>query len=96
MTGSRGVTIKTQLTPPPPSSTSNVNFDDNIASVMGSMGPMLTNMTTAMMDAQLKYYKQPGKITEIAKLNKQYFENCSLILIRSFSNIAVDSMYHII
>ena len=62
------------LTPPPPSSTSNVNLDDNIASVMGSMGPMLTNMTTAMMDAQLKYYKQPGKITEIAKLNKQYFD----------------------
>jgi len=59
------------LIPPPPS---NINFNNEMAGVMGSMGPMLTTMTTAMMDAQVKYYKQPGIITEIAKLNKQYFD----------------------
>lgn len=59
---------------PPPSVTSNVNFNNEMAGVMGSVGPMLTTMTTAMMDAQLKYYKQSGIITEIAKLNKQYFD----------------------
>lgn len=62
------------LTPPSPSFTSNANFNNDMAGVMGSVGPMLTTMATAMMDAQLKYYKQSGKITEIAKLNKQYFD----------------------
>jgi len=62
------------LTPPPSSVTSNINFNNEMAGVMGSVGPMLTTMTTAMMDAQVKYYKQPGIITEIAKLNKQYFD----------------------
>ena len=57
-----------------PSFASNINFNNEMAGVIGSMGPMLTTMTTAMMDAQVKYYKQPGKITEIAKLNKQYFD----------------------
>ncbi len=61
------------LTPPPPSN-ANVNFGSNMGSVFNSMGPMLTNMATAMMDAQLTYYKQPEKITEIAKLQKQYFD----------------------
>ena len=75
LTQSQNVVIRdVVLTPPPPPVTSNVNFDNNMAGVMQSMGPMLTNMTTAMMDAQLKYYKQSGKITEIAKLNKQYFD----------------------
>jgi hypothetical protein len=62
------------LTPPQPSVTSNVNFNSDMAGIMGSVGPMLTTMATATMDAQLKYYKQPGKITEIAKLNKQFFD----------------------
>jgi hypothetical protein len=74
LTQSQKVTITDVALTPPPPSLSNVNIDDNMASVMGSMGPMLTNMATAMMDAQLKYYKQPGKIAEIAKLSKQYFD----------------------
>lgn len=60
--------------PPPSSLASKTNFNNEMAGVMGSVGPMLTTMATAMMDAQLKYYKQPGKITEIAKLNKQFFD----------------------
>ena len=68
------LTTDVVLIPPPPLSTSNINFNNEMAGVMGSMGPMLTTMTTAMMDAQVKYYKQPGIITEIAKLNKQYFD----------------------
>jgi hypothetical protein len=41
--------------------------------MMNSMGPMMGNMAKAMMDAQLEYYKQPGKLEEIAKLTKQYY-----------------------
>ncbi|MES2277622.1 MAG: hypothetical protein V4592_16475 [Bacteroidota bacterium] len=42
--------------------------------IMNSMGPMMSNMAKSLMDAQLDYYKQPGKLEEIAKLNKQYFD----------------------
>ncbi|QKJ30079.1 hypothetical protein HQ865_10015 [Mucilaginibacter mali] len=42
--------------------------------MMNSFGPMVSNMAKSMMDAQLEYYKQPGKLEEIAKLNKQYFD----------------------
>lgn len=42
--------------------------------LMNSMGPMMGNMARSMMDAQLDYYKQPGKLEEIAKLNKQYYD----------------------
>jgi hypothetical protein len=65
------------LTPPPISGRSGgamVTSDNNMAGVMGAMGPMFGNLAKSMMDAQLEYYKQPGKITEIAKLNKQYFD----------------------
>ena len=74
LTKSQNVIIDFATTPPPSSFASNMNFNNDMAGVMGSVGPMLTNMATAMMDAQLKYYKQTGKITEIAKLNKQYFD----------------------
>jgi hypothetical protein len=47
---------------------------DGMAGMMSAMGPMLTTMATSMMDAQLAYYKQPGKLEEIAKLQKQYFD----------------------
>jgi hypothetical protein len=60
------------LTPPPPSD-ANFNFGNNMGNVFNSMAPMVTSMTTAMMDAQLAYYKQPGKVDDIAKLNKKYF-----------------------
>ncbi len=66
--------IDVAIAPPPPSFASNINVNNDMAGIMGSMGPMLTTMATSMMDAQLKYYKQPGKITEIAKLNKQFFD----------------------
>ncbi len=66
--------VDVAIAPPPPSFASNINANNDMAGIMGSVGPMLTTMATSMMDAQLKYYKQPGKITEIAKLSKQYFD----------------------
>lgn len=48
--------------------------DAGMAGMMNSFGPMMSNMAKSMMDAQLEYYKQPGKVEEIAKLNKQYFD----------------------
>jgi hypothetical protein len=74
LTQSEKVVITDVVLTPPSSITSNVNFNNDMAGLMGSVGPMLTTMATTMMDAQLKYYKQPGKITEIAKLNKQFFD----------------------
>lgn len=41
---------------------------------MNSMGPMYASMAKSVLDAQLAYFKQPGKIAEIAKLNKDYFD----------------------
>ncbi|MES2425966.1 MAG: hypothetical protein V4560_03295 [Bacteroidota bacterium] len=74
LTKSQGVVITDVVLSPPPINNANVNMGNNMSSVFNSMGPMLTNMATAMMDAQLTYYKQPGKIDEIAQLNKQYFD----------------------
>jgi hypothetical protein len=74
LTKSQGVVITDVVLTPPPINNANVNMGNNMSSVFNSMGPMLTNMATAMMDAQLTYYKQPGKIDEIAQLNKQYFD----------------------
>lgn len=48
--------------------------DAGMMGMMNSFGPMMSNMAKSVMDAQLDYYKQPGKIEEIAKLNKQYFD----------------------
>jgi hypothetical protein len=54
----------------------NEAFGENGAmnGMMNSFGPMVSNMAKSMMDAQLDYFKQPGKIEEIAKLQKQYFD----------------------
>jgi hypothetical protein len=41
---------------------------------MNAMGPMYASMAKSVLDAQLAYFKQPGKIAEIAKLNKAYFD----------------------
>jgi hypothetical protein len=38
------------------------------------MGPMYASMAKSVLDAQLAYFKQPGKLAEIAKLNKEYFD----------------------
>ncbi len=43
-------------------------------SSMGGIGGMYKSMMKSMMDAQIAYYKEPGKMAEIAKLNKQYFD----------------------
>lgn len=42
--------------------------------IFGAMSGMFGNLTKTMLDAQLNYYKQPGKIAEVAKLHKQYFD----------------------
>jgi hypothetical protein len=73
------------LLPPPPventgvtvtGGVTDINSDstNGMANAMNMMGPMINNMATSMMDAQLNYYKQPGKIAEVARLNKQYFD----------------------
>ena len=54
------------LTPPPP-------LIDNATEMANTMN-MYRNITIATTDAKIAYYKQPGKITEIVKLNKQYFD----------------------
>jgi hypothetical protein len=51
-----------------------MNGFPDIMGAMNNMGPMFSNMAKSLMDAQIEYYKQPGKLTEIAKLNKQYFD----------------------
>lgn len=50
------------------------DMKDGMANAMSAMGPMYTSMAKSMLDAQFAYYKQPGKIAEIAKLNKEYFD----------------------
>ena len=47
---------------------------NEVEDAMQAMVPMVSNMAKVMMDAQLNYYKQPGKITEVAKMNKTYFD----------------------
>ncbi|WP_183561237.1 hypothetical protein [Mucilaginibacter sp. SP1R1] len=46
---------------------------NEMANAMNMMGPMYTKMATSMLDAQLSYYQQPGKIAEVAKLISQYY-----------------------
>lgn len=64
------------LPPPPP-----VNMmgqpstgANEMANAMNAMGPMYSTLAKSMLDAQLDYYKQPGKLTELAKLTKEYFD----------------------
>ncbi len=51
-----------------------LNSGTNMMNIMNSMGPMFGNLTKSMMDAEIDYYKQPGKITEVARLNREYFD----------------------
>lgn len=64
------------LMPPPPVDRVEqaLNGTNEMANAMSAMGPMYTSMAKSMLDAQFAYYKQPGKIAEIAKLNKEYFD----------------------
>ncbi|UOE52733.1 hypothetical protein MTO98_16815 [Mucilaginibacter sp. SMC90] len=69
------------LLPPPPiqrdtASTGLLygNASNEMQNAMSSMGPMYASMAKSVLDAQLGYFKQPGKLAEIAKLNKEYFD----------------------
>jgi hypothetical protein len=69
------------LLPPPPvqrdTATTGLfygNPSNEMQNAMSSMGPMYASMAKSVLDAQLAYYKQPGKIADIAKLNKAYFD----------------------
>lgn len=77
LTESQGnFTNSIRLSPPPPatySGTVTSSPSSNMANVFSTMAPMFGTMAKSMMDAQLDYYKQPGKIEEIAKLNREYF-----------------------
>jgi hypothetical protein len=79
-----GTTQKVKVTdvvllPPPPltnltSADESSNGQNEMANAMNMMGPMYATMAKSLMDSQLQYYKQPGKIEELAKVNKQYFD----------------------
>jgi hypothetical protein len=72
---SQGKVVRMTLTPPPVDKALRGGLaGGNMMQVFDSMAPMISNMAKSMMDAQLEYYKQPGKLTEIAKLNKAYFD----------------------
>ena len=75
LTKSQGKVVTTvRLTPPPIEKVAGGGFvGGDMANMFGAMGPMVSSMAKSMMDAQLDYYKQPGKITEIAKLTREYF-----------------------
>jgi hypothetical protein len=74
------VTNVVLLPPPPIQSDTTIaglsygNPSNEMQNAMNSMGPMYASMAKSVLDAQLAYYKQPGKIAEIAKLNKEYFD----------------------
>ncbi|MCC8426987.1 hypothetical protein [Mucilaginibacter sp. UR6-11] len=69
------VIVDSVMVPPVPNGGGRLSFsDNNMAGMLGAMGPVFGNMARSIMDAQLDYYKQPGKITEVAKLTKQYFD----------------------
>lgn len=69
------------LLPPPPVAADTASTGlfyggatNEMQNAMSSMGPMYASMAKSVLDAQLAYFKQPGKIAEIAKLNKDYFD----------------------
>jgi hypothetical protein len=62
------------LAPPPVNEQFNATGSNDITNMMGAMGPMYASLITSMLNAQLSFYKQPGKLTEVAKLHKQYFD----------------------
>lgn len=68
------VTIDSVRTQAPIIRINNSAMNNEFTTAMNAMGPMISNMAKAMMDTQLEYYKQPGKLTEVAKLNKAYYD----------------------
>lgn len=65
-----------ELLPPPPANTDTVKglFYGHGNEMASAMAPMYASMAKSLLDAQFAYYQQPGKIAEIAKLNKEYFD----------------------
>ncbi|MEJ6980283.1 hypothetical protein WG906_07470 [Pedobacter sp. P351] len=39
-----------------------------------SLGPIYSTLVKSMLNSSLEYYNEPGKLTELAKINKTYFE----------------------
>ncbi|MBD1365816.1 hypothetical protein IDJ77_18515 [Mucilaginibacter sp. ZT4R22] len=78
--GEQRVKITEVVLAPPPvndpeGSSTPISVDTNeLTGMMSTIGPMYNGLVKSMMDAQLAFYKQPGKLAEIAKLNKQYFD----------------------
>lgn len=69
--GEQQIKITEVVLAPPPI---NENGDmGDMASMMNSMGPMYNSLTKAVMDAQLNFYKQQGKLAELASLHRQYY-----------------------
>jgi hypothetical protein len=64
------------LLPPPPVERQDAasGLSQPEMDMQNAMGPMYSNMAKVMLNARLDYYKQPGKIDEIAKLTYQYFK----------------------
>lgn len=52
----------------------NNSTSNGMNGIMAAMAPMYNTLATSMMNAQLDFYKQPGKLEEVAKLNKQYYD----------------------
>jgi hypothetical protein len=71
--GEQHVKITEVVLAPPPVNESGDNDMGDMANMMNSMGPMYNTLTKSVMDAQLNFYKQPGKLAELASLHKQYF-----------------------
>jgi hypothetical protein len=62
------------LAPPPVNEHFNLPGSNDITNMMSAMGPMYSSLIRSMLEAQLNFYKQPGKLTEIAKLQKDYYD----------------------
>ncbi|MES2268485.1 MAG: hypothetical protein V4520_17100 [Bacteroidota bacterium] len=62
------------LAPPPVNEGVNPMERNDMSSIVNAMGPMYSSLIRSMLDAQLNFYKQPGKLTEVAKMQKQYFD----------------------
>ncbi len=76
----RATVTDVRLLPPPPVSADTASrglfygAGNEMQNAMSAMGPMYASMAKSLLDANLAYYKQPGKIAELAKLNKDYFD----------------------
>jgi hypothetical protein len=42
--------------------------------MLSAIGPAYNMLMRSILNSSLEYYSEPGKLTELAKLNKNYFE----------------------